>query len=76
MGYIATVRCDIRKGNFATKEKCHSDPQARIAAPECEAPASRDAVYAIERRAPALGWVKIRRRGWPVKWACPVCKDL
>lgn len=73
MGYVVTVRCDIRKGNFATKERCHSDPQARITPPEADLPASRDAVCAIEYKAPAIGWKKVRRRGWPAKWACPVC---
>ena len=43
MGYLITVRCDLRKGNPATKERCHSDPQARTSAPEAEAAASRDA---------------------------------
>lgn len=76
MGYVLTVRCDLLKGNPATKERCHSDPQSRTSEPEVEAAASRDAVYAIEQKAPTAGWVKVRRRGWPLKWACPVCAAL
>ncbi|TCM42045.1 hypothetical protein EDF59_1023 [Novosphingobium sp. ST904] len=73
MGYVISVRCDIQTGNPIEKERCHSDRQARTSVPSSEKPASRDAVVDTEWQAATTGWRKIRRTGWPLKWACPAC---
>jgi hypothetical protein len=76
MAYEVEIRCDVRKGNPIEKLRCHSDAQARVDVPRIEAATSRDAVYAVEKRARGLGWTKVRRAGRPTQWACPVCSGV
>ena len=75
MAYEITIRCDIRTGNLMEKKRCHSDAQAREVTPRGEAATSRDAVYAVERRARGLGWNKVRQSAGSAKWVCPVCGE-
>lgn len=74
MAYEVEIRCDVRKGNPVEKKRCHSDARAGVEVPRIEAATSRDAVYAVEKRAKGLGWKHVRRAGRPAQWVCPVCQ--
>lgn len=73
MGYSITIRCDARRGNPLEKKRCHTDAQAKATLPEFHAATSREAIYAVERRAKAAGWLRVRQAGRPAAWMCPVC---
>lgn len=70
-----TIRCDTRRGDPLEKKRWHTDAQAKATLPEFHAATSREATYAVERRAKAAGWLRVRRAGTPGTWMCPVCAE-
>ncbi|AIT81207.1 hypothetical protein [Novosphingobium pentaromativorans] len=74
MGYEVTIRCDDGKGDPVGKRQCVTYARSDADKPRREAATSRDAVYAVEKRAKAAGWKLIRRAGHPARWVCPVCQ--
>lgn len=76
MGYEVTIRCDDGNGDPVNKRQCATYAPKQIDVPRQEATTSRDAVYAVERRAKALGWRLVRSAGRPARWLCPVCQEV
>jgi hypothetical protein len=74
MGYEITIRCDGGQGDPLHKRQCLTYAPKQSDIPRFEAATSRDAIFAVERRAKGAGWKQVRQPGRRTRWLCPVCQ--